>query len=320
MVGEEIIILLFLLIVMGKSASWAIRASRGLARRAGLSEFLIGMVIVTFVSILPETIIMIVSALRGTPALGLGTLLGSNVADLTLIFGLVALASPGDISTDRAFLKARHFSLFFLLLPVILGYTGAYSRLDGLLLLAGGILFFIFIARAKKRNGSPAAQNGNHRSAGAETAILVLALGTMGLAATWAVQYAEILAQSIGMAPALVGLLIVAPGTCLPELIFSLRAVRRRRHTLAIGDILGGVIADASIVLGVVALINPFSFNPRIVIVTGVFMLLAGILFFSAIRSGRKLTRSEGLLLLAFYVVFVIVELALQNWTPIITP
>lgn len=319
MVAENIIILLLLLAVMGKSASWTIRSAVGFSRLVGLGEFVIGLVVITLISILPEAIVSILAAAQGSPALGLGTLVGSNVADLALVFGAVVFFAPRAVSAEPAFIKDDYIFLGFLLLPLILGFTGAFSRLDGIILIAASIVFFFIMARVKRRHGIRTHHTHIGHSVIKELPILIVSVALMGTSAYFAVQYASALAEHIGMAPAVIGLLIIAPGTALPELLFAVRAVRRHHNTLALGDVLGTVVADTTLVLGIVALIHPFSFNPRIIIVTGVFMLFAGILFFSFLRSGKKLTRAEGALLLAFYALFIIVEFITRNWTPIIT-
>lgn len=316
---EKILILFLLLVVLGKSAVWAIRASAGLARIAGITEFVIGLVVVTLISVLPETIIALFSAFEGDPALGLGALIGSNVADLTLVFGAVALFAPHAVKAQASLIKKDYLFLTFLLLPLALGFTGSYSRLDGTILIAAGILFFWIMVAAKRREEIHLPHPIDHRSLDRELLMLLGSIVVMGIASYYAVSYARQIAAIAGIAPALVGLLIIAPGTCLPELIFSVRAIRKGHPTLALGDVLGTVVADATLILGLLALINPFSFNPRIVIVTGIFMLLAGFLFFTLLRSGRKLTRIEGGYLLLFYLLFIIVEFSLRNWTPLIT-
>lgn len=322
LVVEKVILLVLLLIALGKSASWAIRSAVGLSRLIGLTEFVISLVVITLISILPETIISVLAAVQGSPALGLGTLIGSNVADLTLVFGAVALAAPHAIGAEPAFIKEDYIFLGFLLLPLILGFTGNYSRLDGIILITAGVIFFFVMAEAKRRRGGHVHSyvvSHSPLSAVKDFLLLAVNLSIMGAAAYYAVEYAGGVASVIGIAPALVGLLVIAPGTCLPELIFSIRAVRRHHNTLALGDILGTVIIDATLVLGTVALIHPFAFNPRIIIVTGIFMLLAALLFFSLLRTGRRLTRGEGAMLLAFYALFVIVEFITRNWSPLIT-
>lgn len=313
----NIFILLLLLLVVGKSASWAMRSASSLSRILGWSEFAISAVVITMISILPELMVSVVSAMGGVPSLALGTLLGSNVADLTLIFGIVALSARRVIRVESTFIKRDYLFLSFLLLPLILGFTGYYSRLDGALLIIASIIFLYLILKER----GAATHHPNHLSHSTAVNGLMLAISLLLLAgsAYYTVVYAQEIAGGLGVAPALIGLLVVALGTTLPELLFSMRAAQSAHSALALGDIWGTVIVDATLILGIVTLIHPFSFNPRLVIVTGFFMLLAGIFSLSLLRSGRTLTKSEGGLLLAFYAMFVILEFALREWTPIIT-
>ena len=312
----NLFILLMLLLVVGKSAAWAMRSAASLSRILGWSEFAVSAVIVTAISILPELMVVVFSALGGTPSLALGTLLGSNVADLTLIFGIVALLAPRPIKVESNFIKRDHLFLAFILLPLVLGFTGHYSRLDGVLLVSGSLIFLYLILKERRSAG----HRPNHfsRSAAVNGLTFAISLFILAAAAYYTVVYAGTIAAGLGVAPALIGLLVVALGTTLPELLFSVRAAENSHSALALGDIWGTVVVDATLVLGIAALIHPFAFNPRLVILTGFFMLLAGIFSLSLLRSGRILTKSEGGLLLAFYAAFVIVEFILRDWTPLI--
>lgn len=316
-VVTSIIILFLLIVIVGKSSSWAVRAATTLSHMAGVSEFTISVLIITLISILPETAISVLSALQGVPSLGLGILLGSNVADLSFVFGVIALLSRRGLATDRAFIAENHLFLGFLMLPLVLGFNGYFSRLDGVLLIIASVLFFSIILKGKRRDEGHLRRSLHQTSFLKEIAILSTGLILLGSSAYFAVQYASDIAGILGVAPALIGIL-VALGTTLPEFTFSLRASRGTHAALAVGDVWGTVITDATLVLGIIALIQPFPFNPRLIILTGVFMLLAGMILFALLRSGRVLTRGEGALLLAFYFVFVIVEFTLRNWTPII--
>ena len=314
---HNLIILFLLIFAVGKSASWAVRSAISLSHIFGWSEFVISFLIITVISILPETIVSILSAVQGFPSLGLGTLLGSNVADLAFVFGTVALLSPRALKVESTFIKKDYLFLAFLLFPLILGFTGHYSRLDGALLVAASVLFF-YLMLQEKAGSERKLNNANGFSLAMSIGVLAGSLLVMAASAHYTVQYAVRIAEGFAVTPALIGLLVLALGTTLPELLFSVRAARRAQATLALGDILGTVIADATLVLGVTALIHPFSFNPRLVILTGFFMLLAGIISLSFLRSGRVLTKSEGGLLLAFYAIFIIVEFILRDWTPLI--
>ena len=119
---------------------------------------------------------------------------------------------------------------------------------------------------------------------------------------------AAALASYFGVSPVLIGMLIVGLGTTMPELFFSLKSVKKQNDSLAVGDILGTVLADATILVGVLALIHPFSFPQKIIYVTGVFMVVASFLLFNFMRSGRTLTKKEAYLLFLFWLVFVLAE------------
>jgi len=312
---NEFFLLFLLLLAIGQSGSWAVTAAIQLSKRVGLSEFITSLFLVTTISILPETLVSVISAINGVPEIGFGTLLGSNVADLTFVFGMVALLAPNALRVESRFIKNDYLFLSFLILPLLLGINGHYSRLDGILLIFGSVVFLYTLIR---QDGSIKKRNRVKTATPALRYILALMASVliMGVSAYYAVTHATRIAEAFSITPALIGLLVIALGTTLPELIFSVRAARKEHDTLAFGDILGTVIIDITFVLGLTALIHPFSFNPRLVMITGLFMLLAGLFTLSLLRSDQKLTKTEGALLLVFYAIFVTIEFMLRNWNP----
>ena len=108
-------------------------------------------------------------------------------------------------------------------------------------------------------------------------------------------------------------MLIIGVGTTMPELFFSLSAVKKNHDSLAIGDILGTVLADATIVVGILSLISPFSFPLKIIYSTGIFMVLSSFLLFYFMRSGKTITKKESYLLFSFWLIFVFVEIILNS-------
>jgi cation:H+ antiporter len=304
MVADFFLFLLSLLVVV-RSADRAVIHGTRLARTLRLSSYLIGFIVVAVVSILPETFIAITSALQGNPSFGLGTLFGGNVADLTLVFATVALVSWGGVKIDGAVLKNRAWYLLILALPLLLGFDGAYSRAEGILLMVVGLAFFLWTARSDTHHTKlpfkPSPPGTIPR--------FLLSMALLLVGAHFTVVYGVSFADGIGVSPILVGLLFVALGTTLPELLFSIRAVQKKDGGLAMGDILGTVIADATVVIGLVAVIQPFSFDVRIVHATGLSMLLAALVLFHVMKTNRVLSKKEALLLILLYVGFVTVEL-----------
>ena len=136
------------------------------------------------------------------------------------------------------------------------------------------------------------------------------------LGAHFVVSSATALAGYWGVSPVLIGILIVGLGTTMPEFLFSLHSVRRRDDSLAVGDILGTVLADCTIVVGILALINPFTFPVKIIYSTGVFMIAAVGLLFHYMRSGRTLSRREAFMLFIFWIFFVLVEYSINLPSP----
>ncbi len=305
---------LFLLIVslfiVIKSADFAIKYAVIFARSLRLPKYTVGFFIVAIISMLPEMFISIDSALRGIPSFGLGTLFGSNVADLTLVFAIVIFSTARPIKVDSKILKNNNWYPFLLALPILVGSDGYYSRAEGVLLIAAGLFFYNWTFRKNRHIAPP---NEHERFRVLDLAFLIISMGILLVASNYTVKYGVAFAESMDIGPAFIGMVVVGLGTTLPELFFSLRAVKHHKDALALGDILGTVISDATILVGILALIHPFYFPQRIVFVTATFMVLASLALLTFMRSGRELTRREGVFLVLFYLVFVATELLINK-------
>jgi cation:H+ antiporter len=293
--------------VLIKSSSYCIRYSSRLAKHFHLSEFVVSFFIVSIISVFPEATISIMSAFQNVPSFGLGTLLGSNVTDLTLVFGVVALFSVHGVPVRSQIMKKDFLYLLLLLFPVILGLDARYSRLDGVLLIAAGLLFFITLSIESKLFRKEYI-NFADRSLAKNLALLILSLAVLIASANYTVKFGVAGAHDFGVPAVIVSLTFVSLGTCLPELLFSIRAIQANHCQLALGDILGTVLTDATIILGIVALIRPYSFDPILIYVTGIGMFFAGVLAIVFITTGRELSKMEGLCLIFFYLVFITVQ------------
>ena len=144
MIIYNLILFLAFLFVLIKSADYATHYSSKLAKIFRLSEFIVSFFIVAVISAFPEGTIAIVSAVKGIPEFGMGTLIGSNVADLALVFGIVALVAAKGVSVKSEILKKDFFYLALLLFPVLLGLDGRFSRIEGILLVLAGLSFFFY--------------------------------------------------------------------------------------------------------------------------------------------------------------------------------
>jgi len=312
MIVINLALFLAFLFVLIKCAGYAIKYSSRLAKVLHFPEFIVSFFIIALISVLPEATISIISALNGKPELGLGTLLGSNVADLTLVFGIVALFSSRGIKIKSKILSNNFYYLILLLFPLILGFDGKFSRIDGLILVLLGALFFAKIYMDSCRFHKKFNHTKNE-SFFKSLLFLILSLGIILLSAFLTVKFAVNFANDAKLPAILIGTTIIALGTCLPELIFSIKAVRINHDELALGDMLGTVITDATIILGLVALISPFSYNPYNIYITGTAMFLAGIFVTVFMKSDKSINKKEGITLILFYILFVFIEFYANN-------
>jgi cation:H+ antiporter len=307
---ENLLILIVSLFFVIKGVTLATKYSIYLAESCRLSKYVIGFIVIAIISILPETFVAINSAIEGIPSLGLGTLLGSNVADLTLVFAIIIFFAGRGIKIESTILKNNLIYPLLLLVPIILGLNGHFSRLEGLtLIIIGGI--FYFLAFKNGINLTPPKNNIDNRLK--NSLLLILSMAILLIASHFTVISAVDLAHALGVKTILIGIFIISLGTAMPELLFSLKAVKKHDDSLAVGDILGTVLADGTIVIGILALVSPFSFPQKIIYVTGSFMVLASVLLTYFMHTGRVISKKEGKLLFLFWAAFILIELIINR-------
>lgn len=294
------------LFLVMQGATLATKYAARIAAGFHLSKYTVGFLVVAVISILPETFVALNAAERGIPAFGLGTLFGSNVADLTLVFAGIVLLVKRGIRIEPTILKNGLIYPLLLIFSLTLGWDGYYSRLEGVaLMIAGGVFYYSVL-----KDG---ADGKAVRIAGNSTPLknfffLLIGLAFLLIGSHFTVLSASDIAAAFGVSPIFIGMLIVGLGTTMPEFFFALEAVKKRNDSLAVGDVLGTVLADATVVVGLLALVQPFAFPKNIIYITGFFMVLASVLLFVFMRSKRTLSKKEAFLLFLFWLLFVLTE------------
>lgn len=301
----DFLLLIASLAIVIKSADFTVRYSTKIAEGFKLPKYIVGFLIVAVISVLPEAMVSINAAIQGVPALGLGTLFGSNVADLTLVLAITIFLANRGLKIENRLLENKWFHIIAIAIPLLLGLNGSYSRFEGILLIITGLSFYAYILRRNKSTVKTEREPFSYKN----LFLFLLSLGVLILGANLAVQYGASLAEKLKINPVFVGMFIIGLGTILPELTFSIKAAKQDHDDLALGDILGTVVADATIVVGLIAIISPFSFAPQLIYVTGLFMFLAMVLLFYFMKSDKVLSKREALCLILFYILFVIAEL-----------
>lgn len=296
----------YLLFTVGLAAlffggEFLVRGASGIARHFRLSPMVIGLTIVGFGTSAPELLVSVQAALEGQPAIAIGNVLGSNIANILLILGISAVIAPLLIPVrklwrDLGFMLAASAAIWWMLLD------GVVSRLDGVLLIAGLIVFLIVAFLTGKSEPDQDQKPVPMVMAWVMTigGLIVLVIGARLL-----VDSATIIARAYGISEAVIGLTIVAVGTSLPELATSVIAAIRKQTEIAVGNIVGSNIFNIFGILGLTALLGPIPADPRFsaVDMPWVAGTAIGLTVLAALLGG--LPRLAGVLLLAGYAAYI---------------
>jgi cation:H+ antiporter len=282
-----------------------VRGASGLALRLGMSPLAIGLTIVAFGTSMPELVVSVDAALSGSDAIAVGNVVGSNIANVALILGLVVLLRPTIVEAKVVRFDAPLMIVASLLMIGGLA-NGRLSRVEGALLLAGLVGYTAFTFWEARRE-SPAVRE--EFAAMAPGILHPIAWGALVVAAGLAVLVAGghllvggavSLAAAGGVSEATIGLTIVAIGASLPELATSLVAALKRQGDIAVGNIVGSNLFNILGILGVTAVIHPLARGDidgvDLAVMLGVAVALLGLL-----TNRLALERAEGGLLLATY-------------------
>lgn len=315
----------YVLLVIGfalliKGADYFVEGSSNIAGLLRIPPLLIGLTIVAFGTSSPEATVSILAALHGNADVALGNIVGSNIFNITLVVGITALIFPlkvesNTIRKEIPFTLLGSIALLVLISDIALQsiQSNLITRGDGLILLLIFSIFIYYIFEAAKHSREQAIVDNVHttyiQSKGKPwTKHILTTIG--GLAAIifggdLVVDSSTKIAYTLGMSGTLVGLTIVAIGTSLPELVTSITAALKKQSEIALGNIVGSNIFNIFFVLGISSLISPLPVDPKIFSDVILMISLTVVLFFFS-RSQSKIAKSEGTLLAAVYVIYVI--------------
>lgn len=309
-------ILLGLVLLVG-GGDLVIRGAVRIAERIGVSQAMVGTVIVGFGTSLPELAASLDAALEGAPAIAWGNVAGSNIANSLLILGAALMIAP---MATREFSAARDplIGLGAAIVLLVAGLAGWQSAIVGLALLAAIAGYIYWCYRLEEQNSPYAMVSGPHSRAEAleaadpglhaprsglvkPAALFVIGLVLLVMGAKSLIFGASDLALAAGISQAVVGLTVVAIGTSLPELVTSLIAALRKQSGIALGNILGSNIYNILAIGGTILLVAPHSIPDSIAAFEFPMLVLLSLLLWLAVLSKRSIPRSFGFLLLASY-------------------
>jgi cation:H+ antiporter len=296
-------------VVLIKASSLAVKYILEVAWTVRVTEFLASFVLAGLVSILPEFFVGVNSALEGVPEIGIGTLVGNNIVDLTLVIGIIVILGK-EIPISGTHRLATFPFLAAIGLPLILMVDGSLSTIDGLILVGACVSYLVWMISQNRlrESGHPIEWEKISLPLGKFFVMMILVY----FASKFVVESSVDIAHIVGMPTIFAGLFLISIGAALPEFTFSVQAILSRHKSVGLADVLGNVAIDATLSIGVMALIRPFDVDLSIIGISTLIMGFAALMLTTFIDDGRKLTRQDGIALIGLYVVFVIVQLTLN--------
>lgn len=313
-------------LILVKSGDWLVKSLLKISSFLRMKEFVTGFILMALFTTVPELFIGITSALNKMPELALGTAIGSNIADLTLVIGVAVLLGRGLPVNLKTVKRDSFFMLIIASVPVIFMIDKSVSRIEAAVLVAifFAYMWYVFSERwlfrrtmdGRVRRPLLSEIKSNLRPLISNISLFLFSLILLFISANFVVTYAINLSVALALPTLLIGLFMVAVGTSLPDLVFGAKAVLTKHGEMALGDVIGAVVVNSTLVIGISALIFPLTTANIMLFFTGaIFMLLVAFLFTTFVETENKITVNEGISLILLYAFFIFIEFYIKTLT-----
>ena len=298
--------LMYVLLIVGfvlliKGADFFVDGSSSIARILKVPSVVIGLTIVAMGTSAPEAAVSITAGISGNSDISLGNVIGSNIFNLLMVIGISAIIHP--IKSQSEIIKRdMWWNIGVSAILLLLLFNREISRFEGILLLTGMATYLFFVIRSAMKNRT----NGDTlttMSVPKSIFAIILGLTAIIIGGNLVVDNASLIAKAWGMSDTLVGLTIVAIGTSLPELVTSIVAARKGDSGIALGNAVGSCIFNILFILGIASVLTPIHAASELIIDCGILIVISILILVLAFTQ-KKTSRREGLLCVAFYVVY----------------
>ncbi len=318
---KPIILFVIGLVCLIKGGDWFVDGASALARKFKLPELLIGATVVSIGTTLPEVMVSTMSALSGHGEIAYGNAIGSVICNTALIAAITIAVKPGPVDPGTLKVPVAFFYIAAAIYCIAAYLMGRFTRPLGLIMLTVFVVYMIVNVRSMK-SGAEAGGNSDDASSGNEAGedmamgkiifFLVAGAALIAVGANLLVENGTLIAQALGVPESVIALTFVALGTSLPELVTAITSLLKGHGALSLGNIIGANVFNLVLVSGVSVTLAPFDVpqsavflghNASLVLEIPVMLLVMSIMTIPALIRGR-LTRSQGIVLLAIYAVF----------------
>lgn len=307
-------IILLSSLILAKTVDVFISSTTKLSHKLGISGYTISFLLVALATSLPETVVGIASSIEGKGVLAYTNIIGSNIALMTLVIGLAILYGNGIRTHELYKSKDVYFSTIFSLITIAIAFDGSITRLEGLVLFTGYVLYAVAFYR-KRTLAEIITEKFENINLPKEMLLFIASLVLLVLSSqaivTGAVKLSELLNIDLGF----IGATLIAVGTSLPEIVYTLALVRQRKQSEILGNVVGSVSVNSTFVLGITAIIAPIHFSSKgLSLVSYIFVFVVTLIFLGFTKTNRKVDKLEAIILLIIYAAFLALEYFIQTF------
>ena len=299
----------FTLLVVG--GEFLVRSSVALSFKFNISKMVIGMTVVSFATSAPELLVSLQAAFSGSPAIAINNVVGSNIANIGLVLGLIAMV--GSIVVDKTFYKMNWpvMMLFSLAMYYFLKNDNLLSFIEGFILFSALIVFIVILVKRAKSDAIIEEVDESLAIVSNFKIIIWLLIGACSLyfGSEWLVDGAKQIALSVGVSEAVIGVSLIAIGTSVPELAASIVAAFKQEKAISLGNLIGSNIFNIGSVLGITAMVKPIPVEEIQILNNDIFWMLgfaAILLPMIFVKKKFQIDKLKGFILVLGYSVFMI--------------
>jgi cation:H+ antiporter len=309
MIFLDFIIIIITLTLLALISERTVKYASMMSELFGLSQMAIGFILLSVSTSLPELSVSILASIRGEGGLAFGNVVGSNIANLTIILGLTVIISKISIVIKQENQKELVQFLFIAsIIPLFVIQRGSLSPVLGIIL----IILFLYFSFNMSKKKAPEVKSLSPVKPTQKIAVLVKFLITIVLIiiiSIFTVESSINIANFFGLPPSIIGATIVSLGTSLPELVTSIQALRQNMAEMALGNILGSCIINITLILGAASIFNFYPVNITAASGLMFFILLSTTFVWYVINTKKTINKTISYILLLIYILFVLQEL-----------
>ena len=318
---KPVVLFIIGLICLIKGGDWFVDGASAMARKFNLPELLIGATVVSIGTTLPEVMVSTMSALSGHGEIAYGNAIGSVICNTALIAAITIAVRPGPADPKTLKVPVAFFYIAAAIYCIAAYAMGRFTRALGFIMLAVFVCYMVVNVRSMKNSPQPQAPEEDDEpeedmSMAKILILLILGAALIAVGANLLVENGTLIAQALGVPESVIALTFVALGTSLPELVTAITSLAKGHGALSLGNVIGANVFNLVLVSGVSVTLAPFAVpqsavfmghNASLILEIPVMMLVMSILTIPTLIRG-KLTRRQGILLLAIYAVFCFIQ------------